>query len=277
MAAASAVAVPPIRVDRELPVHRGVDLADLRVPRGLRERHAGLVGLDGQVGVGRRLDADRRVHVEAVDGRLALLRGGIGRHGAVGRDAGRRPTRGARVRGEAGPAQPHGVGRAGRLRDQSERARASASRSNSAVSRFMDPPDRLAGGGIVRRAVVRGHATTLTPRARVVEWQTRRTQNPLSARTCGFESRPGHRVSQSRIPPWSQRFHRGGVREPRDRTSDRRRTGGWRSAGLERERLTAVAEGAPSPHRDEPRRRAAAMLGAGAQLPGSFAGARRSA
>src|SRR3954447_21161858 len=29
-------------------------------------------------------------------------------------------------------------------------------------------------------------------RARVAEWQTRRTQNPLFARTCGFESHLGH-------------------------------------------------------------------------------------
>ena len=28
--------------------------------------------------------------------------------------------------------------------------------------------------------------------ARVAEWQTRRTQNPLFARTCGFDSHPGH-------------------------------------------------------------------------------------
>src|SRR5271154_6672231 len=28
--------------------------------------------------------------------------------------------------------------------------------------------------------------------ARVAEWQTRWTQNPLSERACGFESRPGH-------------------------------------------------------------------------------------
>ena len=28
--------------------------------------------------------------------------------------------------------------------------------------------------------------------ARVAEWQTRRTQNPLSGRACGFESHLGH-------------------------------------------------------------------------------------
>ncbi len=31
--------------------------------------------------------------------------------------------------------------------------------------------------------------------ARVAEWQTRRTQNPLLERACGFESRPGHAVT----------------------------------------------------------------------------------
>jgi hypothetical protein len=31
--------------------------------------------------------------------------------------------------------------------------------------------------------------------ARVAEWQTRRTQNPLSERACGFESHLGHSIS----------------------------------------------------------------------------------
>ena len=31
--------------------------------------------------------------------------------------------------------------------------------------------------------------------ARVAEWQTRRTQNPLSERACGFESHLGHKVA----------------------------------------------------------------------------------
>src|SRR4051794_2234356 len=30
------------------------------------------------------------------------------------------------------------------------------------------------------------------PPAQVAEWQTRRSQKPLSSRACGFESRPGH-------------------------------------------------------------------------------------
>ena len=33
---------------------------------------------------------------------------------------------------------------------------------------------------------------TLRRQARVAEWQTRRTQNPLSERVCGFDSRLGH-------------------------------------------------------------------------------------
>jgi hypothetical protein len=32
-------------------------------------------------------------------------------------------------------------------------------------------------------------------RARVAEWQTRRTQNPLPSRACGFKSHPGHRIN----------------------------------------------------------------------------------
>ncbi len=35
----------------------------------------------------------------------------------------------------------------------------------------------------------------VSPAARVAEWQTRRTQNPLLERACGFESRPGHAVT----------------------------------------------------------------------------------
>ena len=37
-----------------------------------------------------------------------------------------------------------------------------------------------------------GRCTSREQRARVVEWQTRRTQNPLLARACGFESHLGH-------------------------------------------------------------------------------------
>src|SRR5690349_10403994 len=36
--------------------------------------------------------------------------------------------------------------------------------------------------------------------ARVVEWQTRRTQNPLLARGCGFKSHLGHHVDQRKRP-----------------------------------------------------------------------------
>ena len=35
----------------------------------------------------------------------------------------------------------------------------------------------------------------VSPAARVAEWQTRRTRNPLLERACGFESRPGHAVT----------------------------------------------------------------------------------
>jgi hypothetical protein len=42
-------------------------------------------------------------------------------------------------------------------------------------------------------ASLRGNPTgSLLRGARVVEWQTRRTQNPLPARACGFESHLGH-------------------------------------------------------------------------------------
>ena len=37
--------------------------------------------------------------------------------------------------------------------------------------------------------------------ARVAEWQTRRIQNPLSERACGFDSHPGHQADVNRIRP----------------------------------------------------------------------------
>ena len=59
-----------------------------------------------------------------------------------------------------------------------------------------DQPDEelnhepIVPGGIMQTAV----------RARVVEWQTRRTQNPLLARACGFESHLGHLPRDVRRP-----------------------------------------------------------------------------
>ena len=41
----------------------------------------------------------------------------------------------------------------------------------------------------------------VSPAARVAEWQTRRTQNPLLERACGFESRPGHAVTLDVMTP----------------------------------------------------------------------------
>ncbi len=43
----------------------------------------------------------------------------------------------------------------------------------------------------VPTATPEGYAFAVT-RARVAEWQTRGTQNPLSERACGFKSHPGH-------------------------------------------------------------------------------------
>ena len=45
--------------------------------------------------------------------------------------------------------------------------------------------------------------------ARVAEWQTRWTQNPLSARTCGFKSRPGHQHRPRRRPTHRRRRRHG--------------------------------------------------------------------
>ena len=41
--------------------------------------------------------------------------------------------------------------------------------------------------------------------ARVAEWQTRRTQNPLFVRTCGFKSHLGHQVIPT-LTPMGQRL-----------------------------------------------------------------------
>jgi hypothetical protein len=57
------------------------------------------------------------------------------------------------------------------------------------------PPTPVAAGVAhgIRTPGPRGSVgTQRTSQARVAEWQTRWTQNPLSERVCGFESRPGH-------------------------------------------------------------------------------------
>ena len=60
-------------------------------------------------------------------------------------------------------------------------------------SRDRRPPSRLCQRGRAQSAhTLTQSAVHSTCPARVAEWQTRWTQNPLSARTCGFKSRPGH-------------------------------------------------------------------------------------
>ena len=94
--------------ERHLPVHRRVDLAVLRVARGLVEGDRPLGVLDLEVAVPALLVADGRVDVEAVDRGIALrLRvldaDRLGQRGVVDRG---RETRGARVGVGAGLAQP---------------------------------------------------------------------------------------------------------------------------------------------------------------------------
>ena len=91
----------------QLGVHRGIDPADLGEAGGLSDGDRSLLGIDVEVGIGRWLGADRRVHVEAVDGRVS------GRTGTL--DVGRpvRPNDRRREIARAGivrqprTAQPH--------------------------------------------------------------------------------------------------------------------------------------------------------------------------
>src|SRR4051794_26057206 len=58
--------------------------------------------------------------------------------------------------------------------------------------------------GRLRCVLADAFAMLAAPLARVAEWQTRRTQNPLFERTCGFESHLGHHG-------WSRSEDRGPV------------------------------------------------------------------
>src|SRR5437588_224227 len=81
-----------------------------------------------------------------------------------------------------------------------------------------------------------GPEVTLVVPARVVEWQTRWTQNPLLARACGFKSRPGHpcprvaRATEHAVRVWlpgqrRQRISGGGGWSCPDRRMSSRRGG----------------------------------------------------
>jgi hypothetical protein len=106
---------PADRPQRQLAVHRRVDPAHLGEAGRLRDRDAGLGGIDVQVRVHRRLGADGRVDVEAVDG---LLRGSrvLDVAGSVGGDERGVAARRARVVGQPRTAEPHGVRRGGGIR-----------------------------------------------------------------------------------------------------------------------------------------------------------------
>jgi hypothetical protein len=51
---------------------------------------------------------------------------------------------------------------------------------------------RSIGGTLTGALSKCGERLPLKSKARVVKWQTRRTQNPLPVTACGFESHPGH-------------------------------------------------------------------------------------
>lgn len=104
------------RAQRDLAVHGRVDATYPGEAGGLRDRHLFLAEPDGEVGVDRRLVADRRVDVEAVDPRVCRRRALLDPGGAVRRDERRRLVGEARVLGEARPAEPgrpEAVGRRG--------------------------------------------------------------------------------------------------------------------------------------------------------------------
>src|SRR5579859_5754065 len=64
------------------------------------------------------------------------------------------------------------------------------------------------------------HSASLAPRseAEVAEWQTRRSQKPLGATPCGFDSRPRHHplAFRSIEPPQQVGRCSGGWKEPRE-------------------------------------------------------------
>ena len=109
------------RGEGQLAVDRRVDAAHLGEARGLRNGDGDLVGIDVQVRVDGGLQADGRVHVEAVD-RPGLGRGrALGARRAVRGHEGRGAVRRARVVGESGPAEPHRVAHRGCATDTGRR------------------------------------------------------------------------------------------------------------------------------------------------------------
>src|SRR5205807_10241346 len=110
---------------RTLAPDRCPDLADLGEAGGLLDGDVDLRLLDVQAGVVASLGADRRVGVEAVEPQAGIGLGADRRPGAVGRHGGRVEAPGARVVGEAGPAEPRGAGRGrpwrGRIRRRRSR------------------------------------------------------------------------------------------------------------------------------------------------------------
>ena len=61
---------------------------------------------------------------------------------------------------------------------------------------------------VVWRVVVKGSPVGSNHSPGWRNWQTRRTQNPLAVRSCGFKSRPGHegRAGRSVFDPGNGRF-----------------------------------------------------------------------
>jgi len=92
---------------RALAVDRCPHLADLGEAGGLLDGDVDLRLVDSQVGVVAALQADGRVGVEAVEPRAVVGVDAERRPGSVGGHRGRVEVRGARVVGQARPAEPH--------------------------------------------------------------------------------------------------------------------------------------------------------------------------
>jgi hypothetical protein len=90
------------RGKRQLPVHRGIDAADLRQLSGLGDRDAALFLVDREIRVDGRLVADGRIDVEAVDRRIGRRSGRQGCRVAGRIDGSSVEIAGAGVVGEAG-------------------------------------------------------------------------------------------------------------------------------------------------------------------------------
>ena len=101
---------------RDLLVHRREDTADAGERRSLQLRDSGLLGIDAERGIRGRLETDKGIHVEAVDGRMARRFVVDNPLAPSAVNHGRFERRRARIMRKSGTAQPDGCGSGRRIR-----------------------------------------------------------------------------------------------------------------------------------------------------------------